>query len=351
VLRIIQVDCYLKINPRRLRVVVMSVFQVVLSTRFLTETGPGHRDHQGNRVAYGESEDGTTNEARANIITHSARRPTQQRTSRRFDAMLRSRLVITSVVVLISLLGVEGQPCIPSGVAPAHWRTEHWNNHKDMGVDVYLYLFNRRVFNERIVPAYKAFANKDDLKPLIALLREAIQRIDKGEPFYKDAALSGKAELQEALDILDGTTYYNRNGDYRPDDHSRKTTREDMRVYVEGQCSLFLILFYCVPADKGVIPEVQLTRSEFGIYLTDRLEWFNDFVLFSHPPHGGEIDQRLWEASEFLSKKDIQEFQRQLAKVPSPPKDSNLRKEYENLSAILKLALADADLTLVMSQA
>ncbi|HZS44212.1 MAG TPA: hypothetical protein VFC63_03865 [Blastocatellia bacterium] len=265
--------------------------------------------------------------------------------------MLRSRLVITSVVVLISLLGVEGQPCIPSGVAPAHWRTEHWNNHKDMGVDVYLYLFNRRVFNERIVPAYKAFANKDDLKPLIALLREAIQRIDKGEPFYKDAALSGKAELQEALDILDGTTYYNRNGDYRPDDHSRKTTREDMRVYVEGQCSLFLILFYCVPADKGVIPEVQLTRSEFGIYLTDRLEWFNDFVLFSHPPHGGEIDQRLWEASEFLSKKDIQEFQRQLAKVPSPPKDSNLRKEYENLSAILKLALADADLTLVMSQA
>ena len=48
-------------------------------------------------------------------------------------------------------------------------------NLNPMGVDIYLYLFNRQIFTTRIAPAYKQFVDKDDSKPIIALLREAIQ--------------------------------------------------------------------------------------------------------------------------------------------------------------------------------
>jgi hypothetical protein len=85
-------------------------------------------------------------------------------------------------------------------------------------------------------------------------------------------------------------------------------------------------------------------------YLTGKLEWFNDFVLFSHPLNGGALEPKIGEYSEFFTKKDIRTFSEELAKVPPPKGNPQLNKEYENLSALVKLALQDPDLTLVLSQ-
>jgi hypothetical protein len=204
-----------------------------------------------------------------------------------------------------------------------------------MGMDVSVQLFNLKVYNEKILPAYQALLEKDDPKLLVELLKNLAQEGDSKE-FYN-----------EAIGILDGTVHY------APDDYSfnlgiRETPRGAKQIFVEDNLSSRLLLAYCVPYDKGVNPKQDMSRSLLVDYLYKKSKWMKSLFTFSSTVHGASLQLTMGESSEFFTKEDLIKFKTELNKLPIP-KDLQTRTEFENLHSLVKLALTDPNLALVLS--
>ena len=271
-----------------------------------------------------------------------------------------------------------------------------------MGLSYYVHLFNLRTYREKAWPAYQAFFERDESAPLILLLQEIIRGFDV------NAALPGptlwdKELYEESIGILDGSVYYAPGANYETGRSGRKTTRENKRIYVRGGLTYMILMALCVPCDKGVNPEQNMTRSPLIPYLYEHSEWIEDRFTSVIELRGGMLEIPEGEdALELFSEEDLQEFSAELAKIPAPkgeieikkqleqgqhrmreslrqqvPEGSpefkefydfystlyqqrstgenlrnegeNLRKEYDNLCAIVNLAVEDADLTLTRS--
>lgn len=265
-----------------------------------------------------------------------------------------------------------------------------------MGLDYYVHLFDLRTYREKALPAYQAFFEQDDSAPLILLLQEIIKGLDVSAAF-PDPTLADKEIYEEGIGILDGSVYYAPGANYETGRGGRKTTRENKRKYVRDQLIRMILMALCVPRDRGVNPEQNMTRSPLIPYLYEHSEWIEDRFTSVVELRGGMLE--IPEGEDFLelfSEEDLHEFCAELAKVPAPegdleikkqfekglnslreslrqqlpegspefnelydsisalfqqlsPKGEDLRKEYENLRAIVNLALEDADLTLTRS--
>lgn len=216
-----------------------------------------------------------------------------------------------------------------------------------MGFDYYVHLFNLRVYEEKVLPAYRVFLEKDDTQPLITLLSECSQILD-ADPQLSERLLWSKKSREEDIGILSGSVYYNSRGDYATSRGERKTTREDKRTFAQGLLSSKILQVLCVPRDKGVSPEQNMGRTPLIPYLYERSEWIKDLFTSVRQVRGGTLEFSIGECTEIFTKQDLQEFNMQLDNV-QPPKDIVLRKEYDNLRALLKLTLKDEDLTLALS--
>ena len=216
-----------------------------------------------------------------------------------------------------------------------------------MGFDYYIHLFNLRVYRERILPAYQAFFERDNTEILITLLRECIQILD-ANPQLSERLLWSKESCEKDIGILNGSVYYNSKGNYGSNRGKRETTREDKRIFAKGLLSSNILQVLCVPRDKGVKPEQNMGRTPLIPYLYERSEWIKDLFTSVRQVRGGLLELSIGECSEVFTKEDIQEFSTELAKVPVP-EDPKLRKEYDNLHALLRLCLEDPDLTLLLT--
>jgi len=271
-----------------------------------------------------------------------------------------------------------------------------------VGLSYYVHLFNLRTYREKAWPAYQAFFDQDDSAPLILLLQEIIRGLDVS------AALPGptlwdKELYEEGIGILDGSVYYAPGANYETGRSGRKTTRENKRMYVRDGLTYMILMALCVPRDRGVNPEQNMTRSPLIPYLYEHSEWIEGRFTSVIELSGGMLEIPEGEdALELFSEEDLHEFCAELAKVPAPegeieikkqleqgqnrmreslrlqvPEESpefnelydslsvsyrvlsteenlrkegeNLRKEYDNLCALVNLALEDDDLTLTRS--
>ena len=265
-----------------------------------------------------------------------------------------------------------------------------------MGLSYYVHLFDLRAYREKALPAYQAFFEQDNSAPLILLLQEIIRGLDVS------AALPGPTLLdremyEEDIGILDGSVYYAPGIDYRTSRSGRKTTRENKRIYVRDGLIRMILMTLCVPRDRGVNPEQNMTRSPLIPYLYEHSKWIEDRFTSVEELRGGVLEIPEGEdALELFSEEDIHDFCAELAKVPAPeghieikkqfekeqnrlleslrqqcpeespefkvfydllskyyqqlsPMGEGLRKEYDNLRALVNLALEDADLTLTRS--
>lgn len=271
-----------------------------------------------------------------------------------------------------------------------------------MGLSCYVHLFDLRAYREKALPAYQAFFEQDDSAPLIRLLQEIIHRLDFSATL-PGPTLSGREIYEDDIGILDGSIYYAPGIDYETSRSGRKTTRENKRMYVRDQLIHTILMALCVPRDRGVNPEQNMTRSSLIPYLYEHSEWIEDRFTSVVELSGGMLEVPEGEdAMEIFSEEDLQEFNAELARIPPPDgeieikkqiekeknrmleslrqqcpeerpefKESydyllthyqqlstgenlrkageNLRKEYDNLCALVNLALEDADLTLTRS--
>lgn len=215
-----------------------------------------------------------------------------------------------------------------------------------MSADVRLNLFDIRTYKERVLPAYQSFFKKDDTGPLIALLRECIQKLD-ADPQLAEHLLWNSEVIEEDIGILKGTVHYTPDGkssNQGETEESHKVRRDYAREFVSSN----ILQILCVPRDKRVNPEQEMTNTPLITYLYEKSGWIKDVFTFSRSVQGGRLELTMGESSELFTKEDIQKFSAELNKVP-PPEDRQLRKEYDDLRAMVNIALEDPNLTLVIS--
>jgi hypothetical protein len=265
-----------------------------------------------------------------------------------------------------------------------------------MGLDFYIHLFNIKTYREKALPAYKAFFEQDDPAQLILLLQEIIRGLDVSAAL-PGPELSDREVYEEGIGILDGSVYYAPGIDYETGRSGRNTTRENKRMYVRDQLIHTILMALCVPRDRGVNPEQNMTRSPLITYLYEHSKWIENRFTCVEELRGGMLEITNEEATlELFSNEDLQEFKAELANVPAPegdiwikkhfeegqnlmreslrqqipeespefkelydflsifyqqisPAGENLRKEYDNLRALVNLAVEDPDLTLTRS--
>jgi len=271
-----------------------------------------------------------------------------------------------------------------------------------VGLSYYVHLFDLRTYREKAWPAYQAFFERDDSTPLILLLQEIICGLDVNTAL-PGPTLWDKELYEEGIGILDGSVYYAPGANDETGHGGRKTTRENKRKYVRDGLTHMILMALCVPRDRGVNPEQNMTRSPLIPYLYEHSEWIEDRFTSVIELSGGMLEIPEGEdALELFSEDDLHELCAELAKAQAPdgeieikkqleqrqnrmreslrqqvPEGSpefkefydfystlyqqlsteenlriegeNLRKEYDNLCALVNLALEDRDLTLTRS--
>jgi hypothetical protein len=219
---------------------------------------------------------------------------------------------------------------------------------KSMGVSVAVYLFDINAYREKVLPAYDSYSRADDPERLVALLREC-QRVLEGDPALSKRLLWGKTSIEDDIGILAGEIYYSPDGG-RTSNQSRGKAGHEVRLgYAHGLLGANIVRVLCVARVEGVDVEQDLGKALLNPYLCERSAWIRDLINFDAAPGGGSLEIPLDESSDALTKDELRRFGDELQKV-QPPSEPGLLKEYENLKNLIRLALADPALTLILSE-
>ena len=216
-----------------------------------------------------------------------------------------------------------------------------------MGGDVHIHLFNFRIYKKKVLPAYQKFVKKDEPEALVTLLRECISKFDSN-PHLPKKLLWDKESCEEDIGILTGTMYYSPDGGLSSNQGEREKTYTIRRDYARELLMFRLLQVLCTPYDKDIDPEQDMSNTLLVNYLYEESEWIKKILMGEQQVQGGFLEIPLGETSELFTKEDIKVFNYQLNKV-SLPEDLQLRNEYNNLRSLIKLALENPDLTLVLS--
>ena len=216
-----------------------------------------------------------------------------------------------------------------------------------MGLEYYVYLFNLKVYAEDLLPAYRMFFDSDDAKPLVALLKRVIHKLDI-DTKLPGPMLQSKESYENDIGILNGTVHFNPGEDYLFEIGASSIRLNPRQVFVRDSLGHNLLFALCVPRDRGVDPEGNMGRSPLIAYLYERSESIQD--LFTNGDvRGGELEVAVGESHpKLFTKGDVKRLSADLARVPQP-QEPELRKEYDHLCAMVRLTLQDPDLTLLLS--
>jgi hypothetical protein len=218
---------------------------------------------------------------------------------------------------------------------------------KIMGFNYKVYLFNQRTYTEKVLPAFHTFLAKNDPDPVIALLKECIRYLNDN-PELSEKLLWDEELCEEAIGILTGTVYYSPDNGRSTNQGNSDEAYKIRKEYARNNLSSMVIEILCVPQYSGVSSEQNMSNYSLIPYLYEKSQYIEDLFTSVKQVRGGPLELPIGESSELFTKQDIQEFNMHLDKVPVP-KDSAIRKEYDNLRALLKLALGEDDLTLVLA--
>jgi hypothetical protein len=215
-----------------------------------------------------------------------------------------------------------------------------------MGYDYHLHLLDLKTYRHRVLPAYRLFWEKDDASRLIKLLTEVREASLSND---NESSEQATRRYDEAIGILEGTIFFSTRGNYQSVRTGKKTSRRDLQYFVKTSVGPDLLLDLCVPANRGVSPHQNMGSSPLIPYLYAKSKWIKDLFTSLHHLRGGALEIQIGDSwSEVFAPQDIREFTEALIKVPVPD-DPELRKEYDNLAALLKVAAEDPDLAIILT--
>lgn len=217
-----------------------------------------------------------------------------------------------------------------------------------MGTDLYIHLFDTRIYSRHVLPAYAAFLQDRDPAPLVDLLRECICTI-KAHPHLSEQLLWDTESCEEDIRIISGAERYDPSNSERPHTGDVETSYHNRCEYARGLMGSNILLVLCVPHDRGVNPEQNMGRASIVPYLYKHSEWIEELFTRVREVRGGALEPSIGDSSELFRKEDVNEFKRALDEVPRPDEPALIR-DFDNLHALVQLASDDPDLTLALSQ-
>jgi hypothetical protein len=221
------------------------------------------------------------------------------------------------------------------------FKKKHEQKVRTMGLGIHIDLFNYTRYKEEVLPAYRHLTDRNDAKSMIHLLREISQKLgSRNEEDRLEKELYGRA-----IGILEGSIHYDPDILRNPALNIKESPKQ---FFVKRQIGYKILEAICIPRSQNIASEFDMSQSPLVRYLYKHSEWIEDIFTFAEEVRGGELEIPLGESSELFTKQEIQEFNAHLERVP-PPDDANLKEEYTRLRALVKLAMEDPDLTLVLS--
>lgn len=217
---------------------------------------------------------------------------------------------------------------------------------RPMGIDAKLYLFNPRAYHEKFVPAMKALEERNDIKPLVKLIEEVLSNPRIGETktghWIRD---SGVDSLKENLRILQGN--YDLLGWPKKKLDNPKEFKFALDNYVKNNVTSYLIRLLCILEYGSPKSEQDVGRNNNNLtaYFYEHSKEIEDFLA------GGWSNLKLIDAPStmvLLEKEHIKNLLDDVQKIPRPLYDTGMGENYDNLVQLLKRALADNELALVL---
>jgi hypothetical protein len=219
---------------------------------------------------------------------------------------------------------------------------------KVMGADVRLRLFNVTTYHAEVVPAYSEFMQRRNTEPLTRLLQVSIHQLPRDKQLAGPLVLSQETYLND-IGILNGTVFYSSKSETLQAGIVRRTTPQDMKIFVQGSIGPELVELLCVERRRDVNPDQDMSRTQLIPYLYQRSRWIEDIFTFANTLKGEVLDPTMGESTQLFTREELRRFADELSKVPRPEHDPRLQGELDNLSLLLKLALEDPNLTLALT--
>jgi hypothetical protein len=205
-----------------------------------------------------------------------------------------------------------------------------------MGVRVRLQLVNMRRFDELVAPAIRALANGGDTGPMQNALLSALAKMDASAEVQatRDGDFGERRpEIEDAIDALDGP------GASAP--ASVAVLRE--------QVVPLLVEVLCL--EWGALnPSQDMSDPRLMAHLYAYSDWIEGVFTYRIGITGGTFEFSPGESSQLLSRPEVQRLSAELELVPSAAAGEDaLEREIENLRALVREALRDPDLRLLVT--
>ena len=214
-----------------------------------------------------------------------------------------------------------------------------------MGVTVKLFLVDLREYDSILLPAYRAFLQQSDPKPLVSLVERALS------PFsvQRKRGLLKKPDdvYQEYADILRGKVFYSSTGSRAST--SGSASKEDLRLFIDNSVAQDLFMLFCTPEVANFDPEQNMSRTALMQYLYSQSRWIEDYFTFATEPSGPVLDIRLGEWSRLYSADEINEFNDEIGRMPRPSDPEILADGFDNLRSLVKAAATRGKVGLLVS--
>jgi hypothetical protein len=203
---------------------------------------------------------------------------------------------------------------------------------QNMGVNVSVLLFDLREYEQSILPAYQAFMQSSDTRPLIGLLQSLLLEVRSG----KRASYWSMEVYQEELDILTGKRFYSSQG--KEQQEGSVTSPDDLRRFVEGNVAPDLVRVFCIPHEPNFKSEQSMSLTALDNYLYSQSSWIEDYFTGSREVSGPMPEIKLGEWSRFFTREEIETFDAELSRMTRPVDERVLNDGFDNLRTIVHTA-------------
>lgn len=196
-------------------------------------------------------------------------------------------------------------------------------------VDTMFLLVGGSCYSQHLAPAAEEFVKSGSTAGLVKLLRAAEKKLGRPVP-----------PLEGHLEILEGREFYGPGTNHMPPMPGAKTSRADLKMYVEDQVYPELFRMLCVARIDGVHSEQTLTRSGLLPYLYQHSLALE--AIFTAGLRGEAMP--MLHGHEVIRRSDLAKIYDLVLKVPAPNETSGA---FEELKLMLKTALGDSKLAIV----
>ena len=204
-----------------------------------------------------------------------------------------------------------------------------------MSIDVLVYAFNLRRYEEEALPAVRSLFDKGEPGMLIEILR----RVASASPLMEGPEFAFTEDRADALRILE-------------DFAARKSSNLDTKVKWGGvERSIRSIVTtnilpdvvgsLCLRRKQTRVWAQNMSKSPLVNYAYKHSHWIQGLFTFVEAAGGGALEYPIGESSELLTQAQANRLYSELSNIPEPQSDQLLSAEYDNFLELVKTALAE----------